>query len=386
MDEESRVLTTLLDTRREFQRTSAVAYLNTAAEGLAPRALSGALARYAEDKQLGSDGRLAMYQVEQRCRERVAELINATPAEIAFLPSCARGLGAVVEAIEWRAGDVLVTTDLEFPTTDLLATLLRARGVEIRTAEAVSGEVSPASLISLLDERCRLVICSLVSFKTGAVLDIARISTVCHQLGTLLAVDATQALGVIPVAARHADILVASSFKWLLGSHGLAVVYLNNKTTREMVPGSVGWRSVRDLFDPERGARIAWWPDARRFEAGMPAFPAFYALDAGLDVLTSHTSEMVEAHVDGLVSRLIEGLLRLGVAPLTPLLPSGRAGIVAIADASCERRTQVLHEQRVVVWGRDGRLRASLHLYNNDADVDALLEALTSFRLAWEAA
>lgn len=379
-------MTTRLDTRDEFPRASSVAYLNTAAEGLAPRALAGALTRYAADKQLGSDGRSAMYQVEQRCRERVASLIDATPAEIAFLPSCARGLGAVVEAIDWRPGDVLVTTDLEFPTVDLLSTLLRSRGVEIRTARAVSAEISPASLISLLDDRCRLVICSLVSFKTGAVLDITRISVECRRAGALLAVDATQALGVIPVSARHADIVVASSFKWMLGSHGLAVFYLNERTSCDLVPGSVGWRSVRDLFDAERRARIVWWPDARRFEEGMPVFPALYALGAGLDVLDVHTPEAREAHVESLVARLIEGLLTLGVTPLTPLRPSARAGIVAISDDACERRAQLLREHDVVVWGRDGRLRASLHLYNNDADVDRLLEVLPSLRLAWKAA
>jgi selenocysteine lyase/cysteine desulfurase len=373
-------------TRNEFPRAGTVTYLNTAAEGLAPRSLAGALARYATDKGLGSDGRAAMYQVEEDCRERVARLIDAEPNEIAFLPSCARGLAAVVEAIDWRPGDALVTTDLEFPTTDLLATLLEGRGVEVRTARAVSGEVSSASVTSLLDERCRLVICSLVSFKTGARLDTARISAECRRAGALLAVDATQALGVIPVAAQHADVLVASTFKWMLGSHGSAVFYVNRRTSHALVPGSVGWRSIRDLFDPERRDGIAWWPDARRFEEGMPVFPALYALACGLDILDADAPDLREAHVEGLVARLLDGLVGLGVAPLTPIRAPARAGIVSIADTACERRAHLLRAHDIVVWGRDGRLRASLHVYNDDADVDRLLEVLPSLGLAWGAA
>jgi cysteine desulfurase/selenocysteine lyase len=348
--------------------------------------MARALVRYADDKQRGSDGRPALHEVEQRCRERVADLMGAGPAEIAFLSSCARALGSVVAAIDWRAGDVLVTTDLEFPTTDLLATLLHARGVEIRLARAVAGEVSAASLASLIDARCRLVICSLVSFKTGALLDLPAVSRTCREAGALLAVDATQALGIVTFDASDADIVVSSTFKWLLGSHGLAVLYLNDTTSRQIMPGSVGWRSVRNLFDPERGTRIAWWPDARRFEEGMPAFPALYALEAGLEVLGAQTAETRHMHVERLISRLIDGLERLDIAPLTPARPAARAGIVAIADASCERRTTLLREQEIVVWGREGRLRASLHFYNNDEDVERLLDVLPSIGLPWNRA
>src|SRR4051794_4143450 len=83
---------------RTFPGAHEVAYLNTAAEGLPPAALEAALGRYARDKARASDGRPAMLAVEQRCREKVAALLGATAAEVAFTASCAHGLNAALQA------------------------------------------------------------------------------------------------------------------------------------------------------------------------------------------------------------------------------------------------------------------------------------------------
>ena len=108
-------MTDSLAPRSLFSGTRRVAYLNTAAEGLAPAGFAEALAAYARDKTRGSDGPTGMYAVEQRCRERAAALLGADPAEVAFVTSCARGINAALSAVRLVRGDVLVTTDLEFP-------------------------------------------------------------------------------------------------------------------------------------------------------------------------------------------------------------------------------------------------------------------------------
>ena len=369
-------MTDSLAPRSLFAGTDAVAYLNTAAEGLAPAAFAEALASYARDKALGSDGRTRMYAVEQRCRERGAALLGADPAEVAFVTSCARGVNAALSAVRFERGDVLVTTDLEFPTTDLAAVRLRDSGVEVRIARSAGGGVSADAITALLDGRVRAVVVSLVSFKTGALLDLAPVSAACRAAGALLVVDATQALGVVPVEAALADVVVASGFKWLLGAHGVAVLYVRAGAVGGLEPEAVGWRSIVDPFADILATGVDLAPDARRFEEGMPPFPSLYALDAGLELLAQCDPGEVAAHVRALGGRLRDELAARGLAPLGPAAEAERAGIVAIADDRAEEHTAALRERGVVVWGRDGRLRASVHLYNDSSDIDRLLEAL----------
>jgi selenocysteine lyase/cysteine desulfurase len=364
-----------LASRPLFAGLRDVAYLNTAAESPGPASLAAALARYADDKALGSQGRTAMYAVEERCRGRVAALLGGLPEDVAFTGSCAHGINAVLAAVRFRPGDALVTSDLEFPTVDLAAARLRRAGVEIRLAHAVGGAVAPEALVALLHRRVRAMVVSLVSFKTGAMLDLVPVSAACRATGTLLVVDATQALGAVTVAAELADVVVASCFKWLLGAHGAAVLYVRGAAAVELEPEAIGWRSIRDPFADVFAAGVELHADARRFEEGMPPFPALYALEAGLEVLAEHDPATVARHVRALGGRLREELTARGFTPLGPAAEAERAGIVAVADSHAEQHAEELRERGVVIWGRDGRLRASVHLYNDDSDIDRLIEA-----------
>jgi selenocysteine lyase/cysteine desulfurase len=297
---------------------------------------------------------------------------------VAFVASCARGINAALSTVDWAPGDAIITTDLEFPTVDLVATQLRARGVEVRRARSEYGAVHAAELAAHIDGRVRMAIVSLVSFKSGAQLDLPAVSAAFRSAGVPLLVDATQALGVVPFDAALADFVVSSCFKWLLGGHGVAILYVNARTSGARAPDYVGWRSVRDLFDPRRDERVDYWPDARRFEEGMPAFPSLYALDAGLETLGRHDAREVAHHARELCGRLRDGLVGLGFEPLTPPAADARAGIVAVADADCAEHVAALRDRGVIAWGRDGRLRVSAHLYNDDADVDRFLDAMSA--------
>jgi cysteine desulfurase / selenocysteine lyase len=357
-------------------------YLNTAAEGLTPGGLAGALARYAADKEVGYGGREDMLAAEARCRSAVARLLAVEEESVALVPSASRGINAIIATVAWLPGDVLVTTDLEFPSVDLACARLRQRGVEIRVLRCRAGSLDPELFAHALRGPVKLAIVSLVSFKTGGLTDLTNISAAARTHKVPLLLDATQALGAIPFDASLADAVVASSFKWLLGVHGVAILYVNQSTAGSLTPDYAGWRSVPDLFAPDRGDWVHYWPDARRFDEGMPAFPSIYGLEHGLAALGSFEPHDVADHIRALGSRLIGGLEALGWGRriLTPRAAASRAGIVSVADSSCEDRVSELRARGIIVWGRDGRLRASMHLYNGPGDVDRLLDALATSR------
>lgn len=372
--------------RELFPGTRDHVYLNTAAEGLAGSVQEEGMRRYATDRRLGAAGRPAFAAVEQRCRERVADLLACSPEEIAFLASTARGVDAVVQTIDWCPGDNILVNDLEYPTNAYAGLRLAARGVETRVVPARGDIVDLDDLADRIDGRTRLVIASLVSYKSGFKHDLERLAAVVHAGGAQLLVDAVQAVGAIPVEAGDADFLVAASYKWLLGSHGVGVLYVNRALHATIEPAYVGWRGVVDIFTPDRFDRYTLHPDARRFEEGMPNYLGLYVLERALELLGRVGVEAVAHHDAALAQRLLDGYERLGRVPLTPRDPARRAGIVAVEEPRCVEIAARLAEQRILVWGKDGRIRVAPHLYNTSADVDAYLDAFAELTSAGRAA
>ena len=320
-----------------------------------------------------------MYEVEASCRGLVASLLAVNASDIAFVSSASRGLDLAIQAIDWRIGDNVVSDDLEFPTNIFAALKLKERGVTPKFVRSKAGSFSVAELGAQLDERSRLVIVSLVSFNSGMRIDLDRLAEVVHSHDAYLFIDATQAFCAIPIDATVADFLVASPFKWALGVPGATVFYVNPRLD-DVTPAHVGWKSVRDIFAPDRLVTYSLWPDARRFEEGMPSYPALYVLQDTLSYLIDIGIETISQDLTKLTDRLLKGLLAMGVEPLTPLEPVHRAGIVSFESALHRGIVDSLSERNIFVWGREGRVRISPHFYNSANDIDCFLNAYGDFR------
>jgi selenocysteine lyase/cysteine desulfurase len=356
------------------------AYLYTAGEGLVPRSALDATRRYFDDKVRAGAGRQSHSVVERDCRTAVARLLggDVSADEIALLGSSSEGLNAVYNLIDWQVGDNLVTiaNDLEFPSVVLPAARMEqlGRGIEVRAVQHDGWIVSPESVIDAVDDRTRLVVLSHVSYRTGFRHDLEALGAGirARNSDTVFAVDATQSLGVVRVPARACDFLVATSCKWLLGPHGLGVLFWNRERLPDVVPASIGWYSVVDDLQFPYDLK----PDAGRFELGGPNLLSIYALLEGVNLLLSTRIERIEAHVIELGTRLIEGLRPLDLQLITPDNAGLRAGIVAWLDASPSTTAEALAEAGILVTGSSGRIRAGIHLYNDASDVDRLVDAM----------
>jgi selenocysteine lyase/cysteine desulfurase len=367
---------TLLDKSR-FPRASEVAYLDTAAEGLPPVEAEQALLAYYRDKAGGTPGRRNMHVEERACVSALAGLLDASTDDIALLSCAGEGLNVLANALTWAPGDEVLISDLEFPS-DVLAWLrLRDRGVRLRVISSQDGAARLESYVNALGPSTRVVCVSQVSYKTGANCTfLPALAEEAHRAGAILCVDATQALGRVPVPLAGIDYLVASSYKWLLGTHGLGVVYLPAQLRNGLRPGTLGWYSVQDIFTSERFERYEPKPGAARLATGMPNFPAVYALRRGVELLSETGIEAIHNALEPLVVRVRDGFDRLGLDVLTPSGAEWRSGIVSFRHPEAKRIGAALEQAGVVVWAGDGRVRASVHLYNDKTDVRRLLASL----------
>ncbi len=352
-----------------------VAHLATGGEAPVLRANLDAATQFLLDKGDGMPGRERFFTTANRTRVALAARLGGRPEDVAFLSSASEGLHVASEGIDWRPGDNVVVGQSEFPSVLLAWQRLRPRGVDVRAVgrEAV---VTHDEIAAAVDQRTRAIAVSHVGYLTGARHDLGRLRSVADRVGARLVVDASHALGVVPVDGALCDVVVACCYKWLLAVHGVGVFYVNSRRWPDLAAPWVGWHSTHREDDWRRRTEYRMREDGSRFEAGNPPFLPVYVLDSALRTLAGLDPRAVEAHVLALGGILRAGLVKLGLPVLTPEAPEERAGNIVFATDRCMDVERALREAGVLVWAGDGRVRLSVHAYNDEADVVRALAAL----------
>ena len=362
--------------KRDFPSLDTRAYLNTAAEGVPPLAVGEALQQYFEDKQLGMDGRKPHAAQWDAAKGLVAEFFGLTPAEIGICSCSSEAYNLAALALRLKKGEEVVINDLDFPA-GATPWLQQACPATPKVWKNLSGALRLEDLVPLLNPKTRLVTVSLVSFFNGFRIHLPEvIATVRKRSATLVAVDVTQALGRIPLDLTGADLIVSSTHKWILASHGGGLVGVPKNRTLEWTAPAGGWFNIEDAFGPNRFEKAVSKPGAASFTVGMPNYPAVYAIRAGLEYVKGVGVANIDAHARPLVLQCLEELKRLPVELLTPDEPEHIAGILAFRHPNAEEIHAKLLRANVHVMSHAGRLRVAIHGYNTAQDVEKFLKEL----------
>jgi cysteine desulfurase / selenocysteine lyase len=361
---------------RDFPSLANRAYLNTAAEGIPPRSVSAALARYARDKDLGMDGRRLHAEQYEAVKALVAEFYALTPAEIGICSCSSEAYNLAAMALRLQPGDEVVINDLDFPA-GATPWLQEGSPAAVKVWRSRHGALHTPDLVPLLGAKTRLVAVSLVSFFNGFMLRLPGVvEAVRKHSPALLAVDVTQALGRIPLDLGGADLVVSSTHKWILSTHGGGLVGVPKARARAWTVPAGGWFHLEDAFGPNRFDRAVSKPGAASFAVGMPNYPAVYATRAALEYIRRVGVAAIDRAARPLVLACLEELKRLPVELLTPPDPDHLAGILAFRHPAAEQIHAHLRSENVHVMSHAGRLRVALHGYNTMADVDRFVRAL----------
>lgn len=364
--------------RRDFPSLEGRVYLNSAAEGIPPRAVKEALLQYFADKELGMDGRVPHAAQWQAARELTAEFYGLSADEIGICACSSEAYNLAALALQLKSGDEVVINDLDFPagTTPWLQASCPA---SVKVWRNRQGSLCTEDLVPLLGPKTRFVTTSLVSFFNGAMINVAEVSqTVRRHSPALFAVDVTQALGRIPLHLDDVDLIVSSTHKWILASHGGGLVGIPaNSADRWIVPAG-GWFHLQDAFGAQRFEAAVSKPGASGFGVGMPNYPAIYAIRAGLDYLRSTGLPAIYAASQPLTEFCLREISKLPVELLTPREPGALAGIIAFRHPDADRIHRQLHAKNIHVMAHAGRLRIAIHGYNTADDIETLLRELRS--------
>ncbi|MCC6456563.1 MAG: aminotransferase class V-fold PLP-dependent enzyme [Caldilineaceae bacterium] len=365
--------------QHSFPSLSQMTYLNSAAEGIPPLEVHAALDQYFRDKQLGMDGREHHAAQYESVKALTAQLYGLSRDEIGICSCTSEAYNLASLALQLQPGDEVVINELDFPA-GATPWLQPSSPATVRVWRACAGALHVEDLIPLLSSKTRLVTLSLVSFFNGYTVSLPPVvEAIRHHSNALLAVDVTQALGRLPLDLAGVDLVVSSTHKWILASHGGGLVGVPSAHAKEWTVPAGGWFNLQDPFGPDRFERAQSKEGAASFGVGMPNYPAIYAIRAGLEYILHVGVENIYAATEPLVQTCLDTLRRLPVEMLTPANASANqlAGIIAFRHPAMDTIQRHLHSQNIHVMAQAGRMRVAIHGYNTQADIERFLSALT---------
>jgi len=202
-----------------------------------------------------------------------------------------------------------------------------------------------------------------------------------HRKGALVLLDAYQTIGTMPIDVKtlKVDFLAGGVLKYLLASAGLAFLYVRKEFIPDLRPTSIGWFSQANIFAMDIYANTPS-PTARRFESGTPPIPSIYAGIAGMKLIQSAGLEKIEAHLREITGAVEEGAMRRGFNLASPVDPAKHGALITLRSHKVDLLVKRLEADGIVTSSRDNNLRLSPHLYNDQRDVDVLMDCLTKHK------
>lgn len=377
----------ITDYRQEWFEIEDATYLNLAAQSPMPKVAHRAVQTAIEWKKNPHhivDS--AYFEVPNRIRASIAKLIGAQPEEIALTTGASAGMNAVAYGLAWKPGDEVLTAKGEFPLQYATWKPMEAReGIVMKVVAPRDRFITADDFLAAMTPKTRMVSVSMVRFDNGVLLDVARIAAACHAQDALLLLDVSQCCGGMPleVTTLGADFMVCAGYKWLLSPYGTGFFWAKNEHTANMRPGPFYWAAAEGAENfhslafenpkPARGARRWDMPETSNYFN-------FAAMDASLQFVLQFAPETVHTHNRKLIDLLFERLPKDRCVPASPL-DSARRGPYGCFAARSPEKTAELYQQlvkeKIITSLREGNIRVSPHLYNNERDIDRLIAAIT---------
>jgi kynureninase len=292
-----------------------------------------------------------------RAGDLVGELIGAAPGQVIVTDNTTVNLYKLASAaLDARPGRRVIITDHDnFPSDRyVLAGVAAQRGAELRMlASDIDEGVRPELVRAAVDSGTALVSLSHVAYRSGALADMAAITTIAQEAGALMLWDLCHSVGAVPVDLDGCgvDLAVGCTYKDLSAGPGAPAFAYVSARLREVLRQPIwGWFSQRDMFT--MGPRYDPAPGMAKFMTGTPSIPGTAAVEEGARLLLEAGTGPMRAKSIRLTAYLIEladaWLVPLGAAIATPREPSRRGGHVTFRHPQAERIVARLAEAGVI--------------------------------------
>ncbi len=317
----------------------------------------------------------------EEARALFARLINATPDDIAIVPSASYGVATAARNLRAPAGSRILLLDEQFPSNVYAWRELASRtGARIDTVPRPDDDDWTSAILDRVGEDVSIAALPNSHWTDGGLVDLERVAKALRDAGAALVLDVTQSLGALPLDVRKVkpDFMVAGSYKWLLGPYSLGFLYVDPKH-HGGEPLEHNWiaRAGSEDFTGLVNYRDDFQPGARRFDVGelsnfalMPQAIAALRqiLDWGVDNIHATLSVRNEA-----IAARARGM---GLESVAQGLRAGHYLGLRFEGGVPDGLGARLAAENIHVSVRGASVRVTPHLYNNDEDIERFFDAL----------
>jgi len=359
--------------REQFPIVENVTYLNSASASPISKEAAIEGKRFYDEILMYGDSNWEEWLLKiEDTREKVAKLINADKNEIAFIPNTSFGMNIIAEMLEGK-GDIITMND-EFPSSTLPWI---NKNFKIKYICPDNNIYLIEKIKKQITKKTNILITSHVQFSTGFKQDLITLGETCKKNHLIYVVNATQSIGAmqIDVKKSNIDFLTFSSVKWLMTGEGIGALYINKKWHKKIKWPMVGWLSVKNPEECDN-KNLILKDDPSVLEIGALCLHSIFVMGKAIDFIFQIGTSNIENRIYELSDYLIKKLKGLDLEILSPIEKKYRSGIVFVKIQNPETIAQELHKSRVIVSAIKEGLRISVHIYNNNHDIDIFIYKL----------
>jgi L-cysteine/cystine lyase len=335
----------------------------------------------------------------------IAQEFQVSPSTITLTENTTVGCNIALWAVDWQQGDRLLLSDCEHPGIIAGAIQIQKRfGIEIdyfpltntrnSSADGNDSEAVVDLLVQHLQPKTRMVMLSHICWNTGQVLPLKAISKACHDQNVLVAVDAAQSVGVLPLnlADSEADFYAFTTHKWWCSPLGLGALYILPEIFDEIEPVFVGWRGLTGKYPTSHNPIVQWRKDGAKFEVASSTYALYEAMRIAIAHANSWGTQMQRYQRICQLSKILwERLDALPHIDCIRQLPP-ESGLISfkvnqeLAQSAIAKKPHSLiakqleseHQILIRALPDPDCLRASVHYLTSIADIDLLVSIFES--------
>ena len=379
------------DERVNFPAAEKNAYFETGSTGLIPKYVFEAINQYQLDRYcLGGDSKWGSkgynsIDMMEKAKQKIAAMMHCKAEDISFAMNASHAISFFTSNIEIKKGSNVVIPENAFNSGKFMWQIREREGLEIRYAKVENGRVSPENIINLIDENTIAVHCTYIESSTGFRIDAKTIGEYCREHGVCFILDATQALGVIQVDVEKicADVVVGNDYKWMMNYGGIGYAYIRKDIRLNIHPKCAGWMSDQNRFYSDEEC-LNLRKDGGRFELGFPDMAGIYGVGLVAEKYTQLDGQLIEEYVLSICDYLKKKVkFTQGLSLQYDFEDKNRSQIIYIlVDGKFNISKDYLAQKGIMcdVKGKTENgetiLRIGIHYYNNENDVDKLIETI----------
>jgi len=381
--------------RRDTPACTRTTHFNNAGASLMPVPVFEAMQRYLQSEfEIGGYETAALYRAQlNQFYSSAAKLLNCQADEVAFIENATRAWNMAFYALKFEPGDKILTTVSEYGS-NVIAYIQQARrfGVEvIFVPDDATGQIDTQALAQLIDSRVKLISITHVPTGGGLINPAAEVGRIARENNILFLLDACQSVGQMPidVQAIGCDMLSFTGRKYLRGPRATGLLYVRKSLLLDLEPPLLDQHAAELLSATEYAIR----EDAKRFENWEQFFAGKYALGVAINYALDWGLESIQTRVNYLANYLRDCLRAIDGVTVTDegVEQCGIVTFVSSRNSPAEIKAN-LAAKHINVSTSEGSgnlvsfqqrgltevVRASVHYFNTEAEIDGLIDCLKS--------